>query len=245
MAAILHQSKTRRRKGSLRKAALLGPGKTPQPIIHNTPPTPVSPVRPSRAFSERSSPSSSNERLTIHNAPKTQANSSVSSNDKEPFLGPDRNGSIQPPVSLHTAMEPETDSYFPPVSPRQFRPPPARRSKSVNRSPLASLPPSFPLPSPAEHSYAETAYWGWFILFVTWIVFVVGMGSCFEVWSWAWDVGETPYAPPELEDDPTLPIVGYYPCLIILTGVMAWVWVVVAWLGMKYFKHAQMAGDEG
>ena len=81
------------------------------------------------------------------------------------------------------------------------------------------------------------------ILILTWAVFVMGMGSCFEVWSWAWDVGETPYAPPELEDDPTLPIVGYYPALIILTGVMAWVWVVVAWVGMKYFRHAKMAGD--
>jgi hypothetical protein len=83
------------------------------------------------------------------------------------------------------------------------------------------------------------------MLVVTWIVFVVGMGSCFGVWSWAWDVGETPYAPPELEDDPTLPIVGYYPALIILTGVMAWVWVVVAWVGMKYFKHAKISGEEG
>ena len=73
---------------------------------------------------------------------------------------------------------------------------------------------------------------------------MVGMGSCLEVWSWAWDVGETPYAPPELEDDPTLPIVGYYPALMILTTVMAWVWVTVAWVGMKYFKHATIPGDE-
>jgi hypothetical protein len=92
--------------------------------------------------------------------------------------------------------------------------------------------------------YSETEWWGWIILMVTWLVFVVGIGSCFEVWSWAWDVGETPYAPPELEDDPTLPIVGYYPALIILTAVMAWVWVVVAWVGMKYFKHANISGDD-
>lgn len=92
--------------------------------------------------------------------------------------------------------------------------------------------------------YSETEWWGWIILFVTWLVFVVGIGSCFEVWSWAWDVGETPYAPPELEDDPTLPIVGYYPALIILTAVMSWVWVVVAWVGMKYFKHANISGDD-
>ncbi|KAL4875377.1 hypothetical protein BJY04DRAFT_165630 [Aspergillus karnatakaensis] len=92
--------------------------------------------------------------------------------------------------------------------------------------------------------YSETEWWGWIILVVTWLVFVVGMGSCFGVWSWAWDVGETPYAPPELEDDPTLPIVGYYPALIILTAVMSWVWVVVAWVGMKYFKHANITGDD-
>ncbi|PGH00078.1 hypothetical protein GX51_05975 [Blastomyces parvus] len=92
--------------------------------------------------------------------------------------------------------------------------------------------------------YAETEWWGWIILLVTWLVFVVGMGSCLGVWSWAWDVGETPYAPPELEDDATLPIVGYYPALIICTAVMAWVWVIVAWVGMKYFRHANISGED-
>jgi hypothetical protein len=90
-----------------------------------------------------------------------------------------------------------------------------------------------------EWDYSETEWWGWVVLIATWIVFVVGMGSCLGVWSWAWDVGETPYAPPELEDDPTLPITGYYPALMVCTAVMAWVWVVVAWVGMKYFRHAK------
>lgn len=94
-----------------------------------------------------------------------------------------------------------------------------------------------------DWSYGETAAWGWVVLFGTWFVFVTGMGSCLGVWSWAWDVGTTPYAPPELEDDDTLPIVGYYPALIILSAVMAWVWVVVAWVGMKYFRHAKISGD--
>ncbi|KAL1977915.1 hypothetical protein VTN31DRAFT_774 [Thermomyces dupontii] len=92
--------------------------------------------------------------------------------------------------------------------------------------------------------YAETEWWGWIILLVTWLVFVVVMGSCFGVWSWAWDVGQTPYAPPELEDDPTLPITGYYPALMVMTAVMSWVWVVVAWVGMKYFRHANISGDD-
>ncbi|KAK4195949.1 hypothetical protein QBC40DRAFT_235358 [Triangularia verruculosa] len=101
-----------------------------------------------------------------------------------------------------------------------------------------------PLPPPdSDWDYSETEWWGWVVLGVTWTVFVIGMGSCLEVWSWAWDVGTTPYAPPELEDDPTLPIVGYYPALIILSCVMAWVWVVVAWVGMKYFRHARVNGD--
>jgi hypothetical protein len=118
---------------------------------------------------------------------------------------------------------------------------------SRTRSPLATQPQSNAGTPPEEEGwdYAETAFWGYVILIVTWIVFVVGMGSCFGVWSWAWDVGETPYAPPELEDDPTLPIVGYYPALLVLTCIMAWVWVVVAWVGMKYFRHADFRGDDG
>ncbi|KAB5545638.1 hypothetical protein GE09DRAFT_1224595 [Coniochaeta sp. 2T2.1] len=125
-----------------------------------------------------------------------------------------------------------------------------RRSATTQRakSPLALTPlgglSTTPLPQQeADWDYSETEWWGWVVLVVTWVVFVVGMGSCLGVWSWAWDVGTTPYAPPELEDDPTLPIVGYYPALIILTGVMAWVWVVVAWVGMKYFRHARVSGD--
>ncbi|ETI21722.1 hypothetical protein G647_08069 [Cladophialophora carrionii CBS 160.54] len=134
-----------------------------------------------------------------------------------------------------------TDSYFP------IQDPVRRMFGSRTRSPLATQPQSTAgTPSDEEGwDYSETAFWGYVILIVTWIVFVVGMGSCFGVWSWAWDVGETPYAPPELEDDPTLPIVGYYPALLVLTCIMAWVWVVVAWVGMKYFRHADFRGDDG
>ncbi len=132
-----------------------------------------------------------------------------------------------------------SDSYFPPqLDSLQHR----RPSKKEPKSPLGTLA-SGPIEPAEEWDYSATEWWGWVVLAVTWIVFVVGMGSCFGVWSWAWDVGETPYAPPELEDDPTLPIVGYYPALIILTTIMAWVWVVIAWVGMKYFKHAKISGE--
>ena len=134
-------------------------------------------------------------------------------------------------------------SYFPDASVSRR---PSHKSRKHSRSPLSqnltsalSTFPASPL-ALEPHDYTETEYWGWVILVVTWLIFTVGMGSCLEIWSWAWDVGETPYAPPELEDDPTLPIVGYYPALIVLTGVVAWVWITVAWVGMKYFRHAKI-----
>ena len=133
------------------------------------------------------------------------------------------------------------DSYFPPHTTLMKR-------VSHMKSPLATAPQSAsasPVLEEEEWDYSETAFWGYVILIVTWIVFVIGMGSCFGVWSWAWDVGETPKAPPELEDDPTLPIVGYYPALLVLTCVMAWVWIVVAWVGMKYFRHADFRAEDG
>ncbi|KAK3684985.1 hypothetical protein B0T22DRAFT_481987 [Podospora appendiculata] len=136
-----------------------------------------------------------------------------------------------------------TGGSAPPVSIQRRRSTTQRATSPLALTSLAGLSVP-PLPPPdAEWDYAETERWGWIILAVTWLVFVTGMGSCLGVWSWAWDVGTTPYAPPELEDDPTLPIVGYYPALIILTGVMAWVWVTFAWTGMKYFRHARVGGD--
>lgn len=142
------------------------------------------------------------------------------------------------PIVPSTALVPPNDatatSYFPPPPPT-----PRMRTRSTRRlrpSPLQHA----HAPAPEPYSYTETEYWGWVILFATWLLFTVGMGSCLDIWSWAWDIGETPYAPPELEDDPTLPIVGYYPALIVLTGVVAWVWITVAWVGMKYFRHAKI-----
>ncbi|KAK4166633.1 hypothetical protein QBC43DRAFT_313047 [Cladorrhinum sp. PSN259] len=148
---------------------------------------------------------------------------------------------------LNLPSQPRTPSLSLPSSSLSQR---RRQSSTGNqqraKSPLALTPLAAAvssLPPPDDWDYSETEWWGWVVLIVTWVVFVTGMGSCLGVWSWAWDVGTTPYAPPELEDDPTLPIVGYYPALIILTCVMAWVWVVVAWVGMKYFRHARVSGD--
>ena len=279
MASTVQQKKTRKRKGSLRKTALLGTkllleGKdcrasnaeqvqTPQPgevngISMDGSSSPLSPASPEDMPTPRNTHFPTSDAETgLPN--KTSTPTIVERDPTLPFGGLLRSPTFGdssttdeddlmtlPPLanvstianSLKKTPLPPADSYFPLQSSA------LRHRARPAKSPLAALP-AEPLPSPEEWDYSETEWWGWVMLVVTWIVFVVGMGSCFEVWSWAWDVGETPYAPPELEDDPTLPIVGYYPALIILTGVMAWVWVVVAWVGMKYFKHAKISGEEG
>ena len=269
----------RRRKGSLRKTALLVSGKSRMSEMKERqdnatleerkslegegsdgsgtdPGTLSSPASPTTAFdvtTPRPLPIPPPVPMDTHPIQGDPSKISASSQENKPFQPLQRPGTAESTasttddedLSIHLVSSTKpllpTDSYFP-LQPRIVpRPKPATPK---TRSPLSTLPPSIPPSPPSEWDYSETRWWGWLILVVTWIVFVVGMGSCFEVWSWAWDVGETPYAPPELEDDPTLPIVGYYPALIILTTVMAWVWVTIAWVGMKYFKHANISSDE-
>lgn len=281
MAVAIQQQKTRRRKGSLRKTALLGRGaqrekKDSKILASDSAPqntsggdavlSPTSPdglpqmntfklgidptPRPSmEGYASRSNntllspiktlPMGHEDHITPPTASTSPTLTYTSTTDDEDILSIAKH--IPPALHNPISSLPGPDSYFPAGSGSLTR----RRSSQKAKSPLsmAGLAAS-PLPPMAdEWDYSETEWWGWVVLIVTWVVFVTGMGSCLGVWSWAWDVGETPYAPPELEDDPTLPIVGYYPALIILTSVMAWVWVVVAWVGMKYFRHAKISGD--
>lgn len=279
MAVAVQQQKTRRRKGSLRKAALLGRGAQRDRKEMRTSPletshhsvfggeqslSPTSPEemplsngfglgiseaqRSTNGFGSRNNPGlspiktlpmgSDDHHAMSSNAATSPTLTYTSTTDEDDILSIPSHSLPGPRGGLASSG---SDSYFPPVAGSLTR----RRSAQKAKSPLsiAGLATS-PLPIPdSEWDYSETEWWGWVVLIVTWVVFVTGMGSCLGVWSWAWDVGETPYAPPELEDDPTLPIIGYYPALIILTSVMAWVWVVVAWVGMKYFRHAKISGD--
>ncbi|KAI9794939.1 MAG: hypothetical protein M1835_006246 [Candelina submexicana] len=283
--AVQQHKKTRRRKGSLRKTALLGTGKlgfegrersgSALRLFHYDSVTkneedkhdgdygdhvqihPASPQKfgppnftyfPSNgasfgrnAFADHTIRPSSEDGRPMHEFPMTSPTlGDASTTDEDEMITIPHhivNGSAATQM-LKKPSSSGSDSYFPP----QLDSLQHRRPINKPKSPLGTLA-SGPTKEPEEWDYSATEWWGWVVLVVTWIVFVVGMGSCFGVWSWAWDVGETPYAPPELEDDPTLPIVGYYPALIILTAVMAWVWVVIAWVGMKYFKHAKITGE--
>ncbi|KAI4762167.1 hypothetical protein E4T52_05631 [Aureobasidium sp. EXF-3400] len=251
--------KARKRKGSLRKTALLGPGRVKQDPPATEIYTPDKDAQSDHAV--RSIDDALHHALAIqdlHQPRRLSLVDELSPNTSPPSVPPppvhpDLGSPIISPTSQSYASTTDDDdlsmaatvtrpaSYFDthPVIDGVRR----RSSQKQAPSPLSALPVLVHNADDA-YDYTETERWGWVVLVVTWVVFAVGMGSCLGVWSWAWDVEKKPYAPPEFEDDPTLPIVGYYPALIILTAVMAWVWVVIAWVGMKYFKHAKIQGDD-
>jgi len=275
----LQQVRTRKRKGSLRKTALLGTGKKrlerrssksiPNDVQRNLPQT-----RNAAGYNRDSMETVRDGqngitpgRFSFEDEESTYAGSSTTSSSwtplkEPPALGLDTQSKV-PEQQLHQSP---SSSLTSPTAGHPYASTTdddegltfttqtllqtgssisrTRGSRAATIHKSSPLQPRVSASEPPSHDYSETEWWGWIILIVTWIVFVVGMGSCLGVWSWAWDVGETPYAPPELEDDPTLPIIGYYPALIVMTGVMAWVWVVVAWVGMKYFRHAKVWDGE-
>lgn len=289
-ASPIRQVRSRKRKGSLRKTALLGTGKKrlERRTSKSSSNDPIRSPPHSRNAGEYSRDSmetvrdgqnglrraSESGRFSFEDDESTYAGSSTTTNSSNwtpmtepPPLGLDTTStsklkeetlhqsppsSLTSPVTTHPyASTTDDDEGLTFATSTSLAPPTAHthaisRTRSSRAATIHTSSPIQPLRSspPPQHDYSETEWWGWIILLLTWIVFVVGMGSCLGVWSWAWDVGETPYAPPELEDDPTLPIVGYYPALIVMTGVMAWVWVVVAWVGMKYFRHARVWDGE-
>ena len=272
IATALRQSQGRKRKGSLRKKAIqrrnsiLNRTSAKPTTINTQMSSMLSPdhdeTTPRRFSYENPSLNSSSDngwplagRLSV-----STASSSQSYNGPE---HPTPRAHAPVPISpigpyASTTDDEEALSFFRPTassSSGSYAPaPPLGTSASLHRrrsnrngeqSSLTIVHTPADLALDDEWDYSETEWWGWVVLVVTWVVFVVGMGSCLGVWSWAWDVGQTPYAPPELEDDPTLPITGYYPALIVCTAIMAWVWVVVAWVGMKYFRHAKVVGEDG
>ncbi|KAK9362819.1 hypothetical protein V1504DRAFT_447570 [Lipomyces starkeyi] len=100
-----------------------------------------------------------------------------------------------------------------------------------------------------DTDYSYTVQCGWIVLLSTWIIFVLGVGSMFGVWKWVWapaleegsrnrslGVLESVGIIDEVSD---FPIEEYYPSMTMLLCVVAWIWCVVSWVGMKLFRHAK------
>ena len=101
---------------------------------------------------------------------------------------------------------------------------------------------------------SETEKWGYILLVLTWLVFVVGMGEILGIWRWS-------LKNRNISLDTNMPIPGYYVSLTLLSaGVVVWVWVLVRlysfnfilfnlgsfsrliflqtnWTGLKLFRH--------
>ena len=95
----------------------------------------------------------------------------------------------------------------------------------------------------------DTVWWGQWLLGTTWLLFILGIGGVCGMWEWSLqpiriEKTETVHENVEKTDgqiikgDETLAMRGYYSTLTVLTGgVVAWIWVTINWVGMKYFRH--------
>ena len=265
LASALGQSQ-RKRRGSLRKTALLGTGRLRERrnsvLDKKAPARPVASSPAAMDVAAAADRDTTPRQFTCDDSSRTSSSdggwmpAKLSIDTQDALASP-----MTSPVGLYASTTDDDDGlpfahpasaslsspYFPQLSPPGLATTLQRRrsTNAAHGSSLTTVHTPSDMVLDEEWDYSETEWWGWVVLLATWVVFVVGMGSCLDLWGWAWDVGETPYAPPELEDDPTLPITGYYPALMVCTAVMAWVWVVVAWVGMKYFRHAKVVAEDG
>ncbi|ANB15592.1 hypothetical protein AWJ20_3223 [Sugiyamaella lignohabitans] len=98
--------------------------------------------------------------------------------------------------------------------------------------------------SESYSTYLEV--WGWTILVSSSLIFIVGILSVVGILDWNEGkllTGSDPaisYA--DYESLTGLPIPNYYPSIVVLLGVVAWVWCIVSWMGMKFFRHSKGGG---
>ncbi len=84
--------------------------------------------------------------------------------------------------------------------------------------------------------------WGYVILITTWSLFIWGMGSMLGIWSRVFSKSSTNQNFETLvyhHDDSGIPFSLYYPALLILIWVILWIWSLLSWIGMKFFRHAK------
>ncbi|KAK9463181.1 uncharacterized protein V1516DRAFT_663213 [Lipomyces oligophaga] len=90
----------------------------------------------------------------------------------------------------------------------------------------------------------RTVMYGWIVLASTWAVFIIGIGSVFGVWNWVWApmvqllTGRSRLMI-AIDDETEFPVDEYYPAIVVLACVVAWIWCIVSWVGMKLFRHAK------
>lgn len=85
-----------------------------------------------------------------------------------------------------------------------------------------------------------TQNWGLLLLLICWIAFAAGIGGIFGLYTFD-DVPNSENSSKTKDADPNDELGfahGYYMCLLILTfGGIFWIWAILNWVGLKYFRH--------
>lgn len=84
--------------------------------------------------------------------------------------------------------------------------------------------------------------WGRVILSVTWTGFILGIASVLGVYPFSSSASSSLSSiggVSDYEEQTGFPIRNYYPSLLCLCIVVAWVWCIISWMGMKFFRHAK------
>lgn len=78
------------------------------------------------------------------------------------------------------------------------------------------------------------------ILTSTWAIVIVGLGSMFGLWKLllGYDSSAVRFVV-SYEKQTGYPISEYYACLIFMCFFVAWVWCLVSWMGMKFYRHTK------
>lgn len=122
---------------------------------------------------------------------------------------------------------------------------PMTRRKTGFQDEIASFAGSQQIHTHADDLSLRIAAWGWTILILVWVTFILGVGSIFGLRDLA--LGKAKIRVENYRDyekESGYPIPFYYPCLIILCFVIAWVWCIISWMGMKFFRHAKAGIDD-
>ncbi|KAL9109864.1 MAG: hypothetical protein Q9227_005567 [Pyrenula ochraceoflavens] len=200
LAIVQQQGKNRKRKGSLRKTALLLSRKPSGSIKAAKSPlsSPRSPDEAENLFpilppDSDATPRPSHESPTSPVSPPKWTSiahkPSLSSVDSAPSLEPTSSAASVTSPTMPTDTSTSDDDSFPRMPLMSIRRPPsssgdsyfppqvpAKRRTTRTKSPLATQPHSLspsPVTSEDEWDYSETAFWGYVILICTWLIFVV------------------------------------------------------------------------
>lgn len=96
-------------------------------------------------------------------------------------------------------------------------------------------------------------FYGYSIIFFTWLGFIVTIGTIFNLWQWCFKVDENfldyfnsfPWIKTIINDikEQNKIVDNYYICIFCLHFVILWIWAVVSWISMKLFRHSKGGGS--